>query len=87
MPEFMYDLLIGHEVGHALVTPLGGLHDATCNEALPSRDSSMLSKMLVTRLVKQRYPALSSHSTSVQSIIQKDFFGVKDRDPATFVTD
>ena len=28
----LYDLLVGHEVGHALYTPKDGWHDAVCNK-------------------------------------------------------
>ena len=48
MPPELYDLLLGHEIGHALVTPLEGWHDATCSEGFPSNHFLMLSKMLVT---------------------------------------
>ena len=85
MPEFMYDLLIGHEVGHALVTPLEGWHDATCNESSAFKGFlNVVEDARNERLVKQRYPKLCQVILQgVQSIIQKDFFGVKDRDPAT----
>ena len=58
MPEFMYDLLIGHEVGHALVTPLEGWHDATCNEGSAFKGFlNVVEDARNERLVKQRYPA------------------------------
>ena len=31
MSGYMYDLLMGHEVGHALYTPADGWHDAACS--------------------------------------------------------
>jgi hypothetical protein len=33
MPEFLYDLFIGHEVGHALETPAEGWHNAVTNHS------------------------------------------------------
>lgn len=85
MPAFMYDLLIGHEVGHALVTPMRGWHDATCNEG-PAFKSflNVVEDARNERLVKQRYPGLVKSFYKAYSVLyKKDFFGVKDRDPAT----
>jgi hypothetical protein len=85
MPEFMYDLLIGHEVGHALVTPLEGWHDATCNEGPAFKGFlNVVEDARNERLVKQRYPGLvKSFYKAYGLLYKKDFFGVKDRDPAT----
>ena len=85
MPEFMYDLLIGHEVGHALVTPLEGWHDATCNEGPAFKGFlNVVEDARNERLVKQRYPGLVKSFYKAYSLLyKKDFFGVKDRDPAT----
>ncbi len=32
MKDYTYDHLVGHEVGHALYTPLDGLHDAVSDK-------------------------------------------------------
>ena len=89
MPEFMYDLLIGHEVGHALVTPLEGWHDATCNEGPAFKGFlNVVEDARNERLVKQRYPVpCQVILQGVQSIIQKRFLWCQGSRSCYLVTD
>ena len=85
MPPELYDLLLGHEIGHALVTPLEGWHDATCSEG-PAFKSflNVVEDARNERLVKQRYPGLVKSFYKGYSILhKKDFFGIGDRDVNT----
>ena len=41
MSNQLYDLFMGHEVGHALITPADGWHDAVCEEVQPTKDILM----------------------------------------------
>ena len=38
----LYDLLMGHEVGHALETPLEGWHDSLCKEGNKFKDVKLI---------------------------------------------
>jgi len=72
----VYDLLVGHEVGHALYTP--------------NEDFSNVSKAFVNvledarieRMMKVTYPGLRrSFFEGYRELWERDFFGVKDEDP------
>ena len=55
MPAFLYDLFVGHEVGHALVTPAEGWHDAICREGSSFKGYlNVVEYARNDRLVKQR---------------------------------
>ena len=51
MTGFIYDLLVGHEVGHALYTPAEGWHDAVMDNDKNKNYKNFLNvlKMLVLR--------------------------------------
>ena len=59
MPDFLYDLLIGHEVGHALVTPAEGWHSASSSKGANFKSFlNVVEDVRNERLVKIRYPGL-----------------------------
>ena len=78
MPEFLYDLLIGHEVGHALVTPAEGWHSASSNKGANFKSFlNVVEDVRNERLVKIRYPGLvKSFYKGYQMLYKKDFFGL-----------
>jgi hypothetical protein len=84
MSGYMYDLLCGHEVGHALYTPAEGWHDAVTDESKNSNFKSFLNVVEDARIekkVKRRYPGLrSSFQQGYKELMAKDFFGLKGRD-------
>ena len=77
----LYDLLTGHEVGHALNTPQQGWHDAVKN----SEDNKKFKDFLnviedarIEKLVKRKFPGLSkSFARAYASLYERDFFGIK----------
>jgi hypothetical protein len=85
MPDFLYDLLIGHEVGHGLVTPPEGWHDAVCSKGAGFKSFlNVIEDARNERLVKQRYPGLvKSFYKAYRYLFEKDFFGVGDTDVNT----
>lgn len=85
MPDFLYDLLIGHEVGHGLVTPAEGWHDAVCEQGAGFKSFlNVIEDARNERLVKQRYPGLvKSFYKGYLYLFEKDFFGVGDKDVNT----
>ena len=78
MPDFLYDLLIGHEVGHALVTPAEGWHSASSNKGANFKSFlNVVEDVRNERLVKIRYPGLvKSFYKGYQMLYKKDFFGL-----------
>ena len=74
----VYDLLVGHEVGHALYTPnedINGVSKAFVN---------VLEDARIEKMMKQTYPGLrKSFYQGYQELWDMDFFGVKGEDPAT----
>jgi len=85
MPGYVYDLLIGHEVGHGLVTPAEGWHDAVCDQGAGFKSFlNVIEDARNERLVKQRYPGLvKSFYKGYRFLFDKDFFGVADKDVNT----
>lgn len=80
----LYDLLCGHEVGHALYTPASGWHDAVLDKTKHKNFKSFLNVVEDARIekkVKRRYPGLNkSFRNAYQELMNRDFFGIKGRD-------
>ena len=73
--ETVYDLLVGHEVGHALYTPQEGLQDA------PKAFVNVLEDARIERMMKVTYPGLrKTFFDGYKELWGKDFFGVGDAD-------
>lgn len=79
MSSDLYDLLVGHEVGHAWETPPQGWHDAI--EAKGKNFKSFLNVVEDARIekcIKSRYPGLRApFYRAYQELYDTDFFGVK----------
>ena len=79
----LYDLLMGHEVGHALETPLQGWHDAVSDDTKKGFKSylNVIEDARIEKKIKRRYPGLSrSFSNAYAELYQRDFFGIKKLD-------
>ena len=73
--ETVYDLLVGHEVGHALYTPNVPV-DA------PKGFVNVIEDARIERLMKQTYPGLrKTFFEGYRELWHQDFFGVADEDP------
>jgi len=79
----LYDLLCGHEVGHALYTPAKGWHDAICGEDgdMEKADMAMkgflnvLEDARIEKKIKLKYPGLRANFyRAYQGLYEKDFF-------------
>jgi len=74
----VYDLLVGHEVGHALYTPTDY---SSVSRAVPQDILNVLEDVRVEKLMKRRYPGLSkSFYQGYNEMNDKDFFEIKDKD-------
>ncbi len=89
MPVFLQDLLIGHEIGHALVTPPEGWHDAVCESGAAFKSYlNVVEDARNERLVKQRYPGLAkSFYQGYQLLFKKKFFGEIDNPNSLLLID
>jgi hypothetical protein len=84
MSSFMYDLLGGHEVGHALFTPPQGWHDVAADKTKGRNYKSFLNVIEDARIEKKvirKYPGLkSSFRKAYAELNERDFFGLQYRD-------
>jgi len=76
--EDVYDLLVGHEVGHALETPPEGWHDAEVEiPGCPRSYLNVVEDVRIEKLIQRRYPGLvSCFKRGYQKLYDDDFFGV-----------
>ena len=74
---FTEDHLIGHEVGHALYTPLDGWHEAVCEHG-PAYKSylNVVEDARIEKLIQRKYPGLrASFIRSYRKMMADEFFG------------
>jgi len=83
----MYDLLCGHEVGHALYTPAEGWHDVATDKSKGKNYKSFVNVVEDARIekkVQRKYPGLRrSFKIAYQELMNRNFFGINDRDVNT----
>ena len=77
MPKDVYDLFVGHEVGHALETPFEGWHDSPEKlEGCPRSYINVVEDARIERKVKARYPGLvGPFSRGYKKLFEDNFFG------------
>ena len=81
MSTNLYDLFIGHEVGHAFETPEEGWHDYVIDDVAKKGFLNVVEDVRIEKKVKERYPGLvKSFYKGYQELVDKDFFGIKDLD-------
>lgn len=86
MPTELYDLLMGHEVGHALFTPPDGWHNAVANTKSPGFRSylNVIEDARIERKVKGKFPGIrTSFYRGYKNLFDRDFFGIKGRNLTT----
>lgn len=82
MPNDVYDLLVGHEVGHALFTPKSDW--AFKQKEVPVSFLNVLEDVRIEKMMKQRFPGLrKSFYEGYQNLTQRDFFGIKNKEVST----
>lgn len=84
MDGALYDLLMSHEVSHALETPMEGWHSELKNksdkkERNKYRDFlNVIEDARIEKKVKRRYPGLArSYISAYKGLYDRDFFGIK----------
>jgi hypothetical protein len=79
-PE-MTDLLVGHEVGHALDTPQAYVESAKAGGSAFSTFLNVVEDARVERRMKDRYPGLRKPmAIAYRQFTERDFFGIKGQD-------
>lgn len=78
----LYDLLLGHEVGHARYTPAEGWHDAVSGRGRNFKGFlNVVEDARIEKKIKRKYPGIrQSFIKGYQSLLDRDFFGIKTRD-------
>ena len=73
----VYDLLVGHEVGHALFTPPEGWHDADIEvPGCPRSFLNVVEDIRIEKLIQRKYPGLvASFKRGYKKLDEEDFFG------------
>ena len=77
MPAATTDHLIGHEVGHALYTPLEGWHEAVCAKGAGYKSFlNVVEDARIEKLIQRKYPGLRrSFIASYKALLADGFFG------------
>ena len=74
--ETVYDLLVGHEVGHALYTPVDFLVENVSKDVI-----NVVEDARIEKLIKRRYPGLArDFYQAYQELNKEDFFQIEDKD-------
>ena len=79
MSGSLYDLLVGHEVGHALYTPPQGWHDAIKETESKAFGGflNIVEDARIEKLVRRKFPGLrSSFYAAYQDLLERDFFNL-----------
>ena len=81
----LYDLLMGHEVGHAIDTPADGWHGAVHERGQNYKGFlNVVEDARIEKRQKRRYPGLRrSFVNGFNELMDKDFFGLGGRDVNT----
>lgn len=79
MSSDLYDLLVGHEVGHAWETPPQGWHTAIEKNGMGFKSFlNVVEDARIEKLIKARYPGLRAPMyRGYKELFDSDFFGVK----------
>lgn len=76
----VYDLLTGHEVGHALYTPASGWHDAVTDiKGAPKAYLNILEDIRIERKIQDKFPGLRlQFQRGYKVLADENFFGTAD---------
>lgn len=80
MPNHLYDLLLGHEVGHALYTPTDMDRLAKINKETSHDCINVIEDARIEKLIKNKYPGLRRQFfRGYDHLNKEDFFDVKNK--------
>ena len=75
----LYDLFVGHEIGHALHTPSEGWHSSTTEiPGCPRSYINVVEDIRIEKLVLREYPGLlGNFMRGYKDLLDRDFFGIE----------
>jgi hypothetical protein len=78
----VYDLLVGHEVGHALYTPADGWHDSEKKIGkIPRAYLNIVEDIRIERMIQDTYPGIVRRfKAGYKRLFDDDLFGTNERD-------
>ena len=78
----VYDLLVGHEVGHALFTPADGWHDSEKKIGnIPRAYLNIVEDIRIERMIQDSYPGIVRRfKNGYKKLFDDNIFGTDDRD-------
>ncbi len=78
----VYDLLVGHEVGHALYTPADGWHDSEKKIGkIPRAYLNIVEDIRIERMIQETYPGIVRRfKNGYKRLFDDDLFGTNERD-------
>lgn len=79
MSGSLYDLMVLHEVGHALYTPEDGWHESASDKGSGYKSFlNVVEDARIERKIKDKYPGgRRAFTEGYLDLIEKDFFGIK----------
>ena len=81
MSNELYDLFMGHEVGHALYTPYEGLHSTLKKNKTLKGYLNVIEDVRIEKGIRNKYAGLrKSFFKAYGELMERDFFNLKDRD-------
>ena len=82
MSGSLYDLMVLHEVGHALYTPEDGWHESASSKGAGYKSFlNVVEDARIERKIKDKYPGgRRAFTEGYLDLIRKDFFGIKGMD-------
>ncbi len=81
LSDELYDLFMGHEVGHALNTPYEGVHSALTKNRTLKGYLNVIEDVRIEKAIKNKYPGLrKSFFKAYDELMGLDFFGIKSKD-------
>ena len=82
----VYDLLVGHEVGHALYTPADGWHES--DKEIPGVPRSMINiieDIRIEKKIQETYPGITrAFKTGYKKLFDTNIFGTVGEDISTY---
>ncbi len=87
--ERLRDMLIGHECAHAIFTDdkgdiLSVIRKVGSDDDIAKQFLNVIEDVRIDRLIQRRYPGLRiDYKAGLREMWQRDFFGLKGRDPNT----
>jgi hypothetical protein len=81
----IYDLFMGHEVGHALETPIEGYHDSVYDHGVNHTILNVCEDVRIEKKMKRKFPGLRySFLKAYQELVKMNFFSIDGKNVSEF---